>query len=193
MTCATRPNSGGSCAPRPGEQPAAAKTVIDRALPGHTSDVTFRRRTAGVGSLGVPRYVGIGEHQGALVAREAKSRAPLAIAWAQSHKEESAHYATIIKRAIRAPDPFLRVDAHWVVRRLAHDCSRIELDAIARSSELSTVLNAMGRETANIHRGAKALAPIRKHLAKQKAGWLAAASERMAEATLKDWKAWRKH
>jgi uncharacterized protein (DUF2252 family) len=175
-----------------GTASTVAKTVIGRALPGHMSEVTYRRRTAGVGSLGVPRYVGIGEHQGALVAREAKSRAPLAIAWAQGHKTEPAHYAAIIRRSVRAPDPFLKIDARWVVRRLAHDCSRIELDAIARSSELSTVLNAMGRETANVHRGAKVLAPIRKHLAKQKSGWLAAAAERMADATLKDWRAWRK-
>jgi hypothetical protein len=145
-----------------------------------------------MGSLGVPRYVGIGEYQGALIAREAKSRAPLAIAWAQGHKTEPAHYAAIIKQAVRAPDPFLKIDAHWVVRRLAHDCSRIELADIARTSELSTVLNAMGHEAANIHRGAKAITPVKKHLAKQKTGWLAAAAERMADATLKDWKAWRK-
>ena len=175
-----------------GTAPALAKTVISGALPGHTSDVTFRRRTAGVGSLGVPRYVGIGQHQGALVAREAKSRAPLAIAWAQGHKTEPAHYAAIIKRAVRASDPFLKIDTRWVIRRLAHDCSRIELADIAWTAELSIVLNAMGREAANVHRGAKALAPIRKHLAKQKSGWLAVAAERMAEATLKDWKMWRK-
>ena len=126
------------------------------------------------------------------MAREAKARAPLAIAWAQGHKTEPAHYEAIIKHAIRAPDPFLKVDTDWIVRRLAHDCSRIELADIAKTSELSAVLNAMGRETANIHRGAKNLAAIRKHLAKQKSGWLAEAVDKMADATLKDWKAWRK-
>ena len=175
-----------------GTAPAAAKTVIRAALPRHMSDATFRQRTAGVGGLGVPRYVGIGEHQGALVAREAKSRAPASIAWVQGSKAEPADYAAIIKRAVRAPDPFLKVDADWIVRRLAHDCSRIDLADIARTSDLSIVLNAMGRETANVHRGAKSLAPIRKHIAKLKSGWLAAAAERMADATLKDWKAWRK-
>ncbi|HEV2650788.1 MAG TPA: DUF2252 family protein [Rhizomicrobium sp.] len=175
-----------------GSAPSAAKAVILSALPSHMNAVTFRQRTAGVGSLGVPRYVGIGEHQGALVAREAKARAPLAIAWAQGHKTEPAHYAAIIRRSVRAPDPFVKIDSRWVVRRLAHDCSRIEVADIARTSDLSIVLNAMGRETANVHRGAKAPAPVRKHLAKQKPGWLAAAAERMAEATFKDWKAWRK-
>jgi hypothetical protein len=51
----------------------------------------------------------------------------------------------------------------------------------------------MGRETANVHWGTpEKVRAIRRDLKRRKPRWLRDAAETMAEATLKDWKVWRK-
>jgi hypothetical protein len=70
---------------------------------------------------------------------------------------------------------------------------RIELGDVADTKARREVLNAMGRETANAHWGdRKAAALIVEDLKERKASWLYSHAARMAEATLKDWRAWRK-
>jgi hypothetical protein len=55
------------------------------------------------------------------------------------------------------------------------------------------LLFSMGWETANIHLGSrKAVKAIRKHLARQKSGWLYNAATDMVKAVRQDWQAWRK-
>ena len=52
-------------------------------------------------------------------------------------------------------------------------------------------MNAMGRETANIHLGSKqAIAAVRKDLDARPGKWLFRAATAMAEATRADWQAW---
>jgi hypothetical protein len=173
--------------------PAEAKSLLAAHMPKGTAEIGFKRRTAGVGSLGLPRFVATGLVDGSLVAREAKARAPSAHAWASDGRHEPSHMPTLLARAIRPQDPFLHVGPDWVVRRLAPHCETIELADIADAAERRAVLNAMGRETANIHRGAQgARGRILKHLGSQKDGWLYAAASAMAETVRKDWKAWRK-
>ena len=54
------------------------------------------------------------------------------------------------------------------------------------------VLEAMGRETANIHLGTEEKRrAILKDLRKRKGNWLLRAAEAMAAATENDWKVWR--
>jgi hypothetical protein len=51
----------------------------------------------------------------------------------------------------------------------------------------------MGWETANIHFGSpKMVREIRRHLKKQRSGWLHAAAKEMAKAVTEDWRAWKK-
>jgi hypothetical protein len=81
---------------------------------------------------------------------------------------------------------------HWIVRRLSPHCSRIELDALASNREECRLLEAMGRETANIHLGTEEKRrAILKDLRGRKQNWLVTAAESMAEAMASDWRVWR--
>jgi hypothetical protein len=52
---------------------------------------------------------------------------------------------------------------------------------------------AMGRELANVHLGTRrAEVIVRRDLPQRKPKWLRQAAEVMAEATIEDWKKWRK-
>ena len=173
--------------------PAEAKALLVAQLPKGAADIGFKRRTAGAGSLGLPRFVATRLAAGSPVAREAKARAPSAHAWANGGKHDPTHTPALLARAIRPEDPFLHIGPDWVVRRLAPHCENIELADIADAAERRAVLNAMGRETANIHRGTRgARARILRHLDKQKDGWLHEAASAMADSVRKDWKVWKK-
>jgi len=102
-------------------------------------------------------------------------------------------YAAALAHAVRSPDPYLRVEPDWIVRRLAPHCERIVLSDLASAGAQREVLHTMGSETANIHRGTRgAAARIARHLSRQKEDWLYDAARGMANATLKDWKVWKK-
>jgi hypothetical protein len=175
------------------EPPDDVKRLILHHLPKGMADMMFRRRVAGAGSLGLPRFAAVGMLDGSYVGREAKARAPSARVWAGVGAASPRAQGLIVARAMRPRDPFLHVEPHWIVRRLAPHSERIALADIARAGERRAVLHAMGVETANIHRGTTgAMARIARHLAAQKDGWLHDAAARMAEAVRKDWKAWKK-
>jgi hypothetical protein len=92
---------------------------------------------------------------------------------------------------VRVPDPFVGVNGHWLIRRLAPDCSRIGLGSLPKTRQELKLLHAMGWETANIHLGTKAAAGrVLKDLNQQPDKWLRRAAEAMAKATLEDWKGW---
>jgi hypothetical protein len=152
----------------------------------------FVHRRAGLGSLGRQRITLLCEWRGGMVAREAKPLVPSAWAWARG-KSQGAKlwYEAITTRAVRVPDPFLRLQGHWVLRRLAPDCSRIELSDLPAERDSLRLLWAMGRETANVHLGSpKALPQIKRDLARRKKNWLREAATRMSRATLGEWKEW---
>ena len=175
------------------EPPADAKALLLRHLPKGGPEVSFRRRTAGAGSLGLPRFVALRLADRAYVAREAKKRAPSALSWAGLGRDDPAIHGDFLARAIRPHDPFLCVEPHWVVRRLAPHCERIELEAISDGKAQREVLHAMGVETANLHRSTRgATARIRAHLDKLDDEWLLDNARRMADAVHKDWKVWTK-
>lgn len=81
----------------------------------------------------------------------------------------------------------------WTVRRLAPDCSRIELVAVPRKKDHYDWLRAMGWEAANIHLGTpRAAAIILGDLKRRPAQWLRQAAIAMQVATRKDHSAWAK-
>ena len=173
--------------------PKDARRALERMLPERHLDFAVYHRSAGMGSLGRQRFVAVAEWRGGRVAREAKALAPSAWTFASRGRGSIIHYADIIATAIRVPDPFVRLIGRWIVRRLAPHCTRIELDALAKSRDEKRLLHAMGFETANIHLGtAKARKRILRDLAKRKPGWLPSAVHTMAEAVQSDWLAWRK-
>jgi hypothetical protein len=97
-------------------------------------------------------------------------------------------------RAIRAGGPFVRAEGWWLLRRLAPDCSRIELADLPTKRDEVRMLRNMGRETANVHLGSPgAKGRILKHLAGQRTGWLREVAGRMSETVSAEAEAWRGH
>ena len=162
--------------------------ALRRSLPDPRLRYRVGRRVAGVGSLGRPRFVALTEWGGAHIAREAKAWLPSAAEWARGRPSGSAHGATLLKRAVRAPDPFFAIDEGWVVRRLAPDCSRIELSDLPGKRDEEKLLRVMGWETANLHLGTPRRAVVRAHLRSRPKRWLDEAA--MAETVDADWRAW---
>jgi hypothetical protein len=87
--------------------------------------------------------------------------------------------------------PFVGVMGRRLIRRLAPDCSRIDLASLPKKRDELKLLHAMGWETANVHLGTKrARHDILKELDRRPGKWLRRATEAMPAATLADWKTW---
>lgn len=176
------------------DAPISAIDALEHLMPVPGIPYRLARRVAGLGSLGHARYVAIANWHGGRIAREAKALVPSASSWANNHEGPAEIlYQTIINRAVRCPDPFVQLRGRWIVRRLAPDCSRIELASLRAPSTELRLLHAMGWETANIHLGtASARKILLRHLAKEKGKWLHHAAEAMLEAVRSDWNVWKK-
>jgi hypothetical protein len=174
------------------DAPAKAKRVLVLALPEKKLKYRVVHRVAGLGSLGRERFAAIAEWDGGLIAREAKALLPSACVWAYGQRDDRPRYDQILRQAVRCLDPFLSLRKRWVVRRLAPDCSRVELAMMSKDHDAHKLLEAMGRETANVHLGSRrAIARVERDLAKRPAAWLHHAAREMVEATIKDWNEWR--
>jgi len=170
-----------------------ARRLLAAALPPQASEVRIVQRQAGLGSLGRRRLVAIGRWHGAMIAREAKPLAPSAWLWASAARLRNPRYLELIRRAVRVPDPFLHVHGIWLLRRLAPDCSRIELASLPRNNDESRLLWMMGWETANMHLATPQQRPrILADLEARRSGWLVKAAARMAQELERDWRRWRK-
>jgi hypothetical protein len=169
------------------------RRLLHTALPVRGLQVRIIHRQAGLGSLGRVRLVALANWYGGMIAREAKPLAPSAWLWAQKARPRPARYREILRRAVRVPDPFLRVEGKWLIRRLAPDGSRIELASLPRNRDEDRLLWMMGWETANMHLGsADRVRPILADLKKRKRNWLSDAAARMAQAVERDWRKWRR-
>jgi hypothetical protein len=178
---------------RPAAAPPGVRKLLRKALPPVDGKIRVLARVAGLGSLGRPRYVALGLAQGGMAAREAKAMLPSAFAWANGVEEERFLCCRLAERAIRSPDPFYKAKNGWLLRRLAPHCSRIPLADFPARRDERRILDAMGRETANVHWGTpEAVAAIRRDLKRRRGGWLFESATTMAEATLAEWKEWRK-
>jgi uncharacterized protein (DUF2252 family) len=174
------------------EAPAKVRKMLAAHLPGPRTKFRIGHRIAGLGSLGRPRYVALAGWQGAKIAREAKAMLPSAFGWAIGRPSERLHGHAILARAVRCQDPCFTFTGRWLVRRLGPHCSRIELWMLPKKWDERHLLEAMGRETANLHLGSSAsIAAVRADLARRPKGWLLAAAKQMADATITDWKAWK--
>ena len=175
-----------------GEIPESAREAIEHLLPERGLPYRLVPRRAGLGSLGHLRVVAIADYKGGRVAREAKALTPSALQWLNPKLPSEILYAAILRRAVRCPDPYVQMRGHWLVRRLSPHCSRVELEALGTSREECRLLEAMGRETANIHVGTEEKRrAILKDLRARKGNWLLGAAQSMARAMEKDWRVWR--
>jgi len=176
-----------------GKPPATARKALRQMLPDPEIGVRYVRRVSGLGSLGRERFVAIADWHGGRIAREAKASAPSACSWAAggSGRKSRIYYQTLLDEAVRCPDPFVRLKRQWIVRRLAPDCSRIELAALPATRDELALLRAMGWETANVHLGSARAGQLRADLRARRGGWLLDAAGRMRDEVRHDWRAWR--
>jgi hypothetical protein len=177
-----------------GKIPSSAAKALRRMLPDQKLKYRVVHRIAGLGSLGRLRYVALADWHGGSVAREAKELTTSAWLWANPSKKRRVKifYQDILTRSLRCPDPFAKLCGRWMLRRLAPDCSRIELASLPATHDAVKLLFAMGWETANVHLGSVKASVLLKDLAKRPSGWLHQVAEEMFEATSHDWQDWRK-
>jgi hypothetical protein len=173
--------------------PSSASKALERALPSPRPGYRIAHRVGGLGSLGRRRYVAIAEWHGGKIAREAKELAPPVWMWAHGEdRKAKIRYEEILEHSLRCQDPFLAVRERWVVRRLAPDCSRIELSKLPKQHDSMRLLRSMGWETANVHLGSAKARVLLKELGKRKRGWLHQAALAMVDSVNADWQEWRK-
>src|SRR5450432_2590147 len=179
--------------PYTSKPPDEARKLIEDSFPLPKRNYQLKRRVAGLGSLGHPRILALSSWQGAFIAREAKGIRTSAWVWYKNSSSTDVCGAKLANRAIRVKDPCVHFHGHWLVRRLAPDCSRIELASLPAERDESRLLYDMGWETANMHFGTPAaITKIKDDLKHRKGRWLHKASKAMTKATLQDWEEWRK-
>uniref|UniRef100_B0T7A7 DUF2252 domain-containing protein n=1 Tax=Caulobacter sp. (strain K31) TaxID=366602 RepID=B0T7A7_CAUSK len=148
--------------------------LLREAMPDPTAAFAAFPRSAGLGSLGRPRFVARTAWRGGPVLREAK--AVVVSAWVLRHGgDATVRIADIAGGRFRAPDPHYRVADGVVVRRLSPSSRKIEAkDSKDRALLLSLdMLTAMGREIAACHAGDRDRAPaLGEHLRSLTPGWL---------------------
>lgn len=172
--------------------PDEVRQLLEESLPAG-SEYRLKRRIAGLGSLGHPRILALSSNRGAFIAREAKAIRPSAWVWHNKGSKWVLYGARLASRCTRVQDPFVRFHNRWLVRRLAPDCSRIELASLSAERDEARLLYSMGWETANMHFGSPLTIPqIKRDLSQRKGSWLHKAAKAMYKATLKDWQDWRK-
>ncbi len=178
--------------PRADKVPPPIKNILVRALPEPVSSYQILHRQAGLGSLGRRRFTLVAQWCGGYIAREAKELVPSAWRWMEKKPTAKISYTAIISRAVRVADPTVSTHQQWFIRRLAPDCSRIELNQLPAKRDELKLLHAMGLETANIHLGTPGAAKkIVADLRKRPSRWLYNAAQAMERATIRDWKQWR--
>ena len=156
---------------------------------------TWHEHSAGTGSLGHRRAVGVGPAADSTPhAREAKQLGPGTAVWASRHLDAPPHPADLYRRvedAVRGPAGATRVES-WQVRDLAPDVVRIELSGLPRHHE-RRLLRSMARAAADVHgsdadKGRRA----REDAAALDVDRFRSLVDAMRTATLEDAESWRK-
>ncbi len=175
--------------------PSDAVKGLRKLLPDRKLRMRLSHRVAGLGSLGRQRVVALAEFEGGLIAREAKQLTDSAWLWAwpppRTRRKCKINYQEALDKSIRCHDPFVKLRGEWIVRRLAPDCSRIELTSLPATHDAVKLLHAMGWETANVHLGTAEAKVLLGDLKSRGADWLHENAKVMVESVQKDWKAWK--
>jgi Uncharacterized protein conserved in bacteria (DUF2252) len=169
--------------------PARYADALGAALPQHTNVLSMHSRRAGCGSRGLPRFVVYGEWRGGPIAREVK--ALVRSCWNLDRPEAPADLPIrLASGAFRSPDPWLSQGDGSLVRRFGPNARNLELKDIGRVRK--RLVRAMGHELANLHAASANTSAIVADLEARKPSWLANAATAVVEATVKDFKEFRK-
>jgi Uncharacterized protein conserved in bacteria (DUF2252) len=179
-----------------GDLPDVVRKGFRKSLPdGAEPEYRILQRPKGLGSLGRRRYLALVHWQGALMMREAKPVLPSACLWAAKKRTGKGNpwLEKTVESAVRCADPYYGVRRGWLVRRIAPDCSRIDLDELIHHGDIASLLRCMGAETANIHLGAaRAVKSIKAGWRGLPKDWLESAANKMLKHCLEDWHQFKK-
>ena len=171
--------------------PAGALKAIERLMPERgtqTADCAPRRGSGQPGPGAVRGAGGLarridrarGEGAGAIRVRVGGER--------RRHGADSVSAGARTRRSA-APTRSCKLQKRWIVRRLAPDCSRIELVALPKERDELKLLHAMGFETANVHLGSVAGRVLAADLKQRGRDWLYRAARAMEKAVTADFEA----
>jgi Uncharacterized protein conserved in bacteria (DUF2252) len=154
----------------------------------------------GLGSLGRMRFFALVDWLGGPVAREAKACALSSWLWAEGKSTGENRIAELLKKGVRSPDPFVSIQDNWLVRPIAADCGRIDLDQLEacgsdkdRYTDQMKLLRAMGFETANIHLGSTTAYELEDALKSFTLDEFKRATQQMLQVVEEDFAVWQKH
>src|SRR5262249_2010032 len=131
--------------------------ALEASRPDASVQFDYFARTAGTGSLGRPRYFGVGQWHSDLIIREAK--AIVRSGWSLAHDgSHDLRCVEIARGKYRCPEPSYDLDGHVLVRKLSPNDYKVEAKPKAASGSEShkavavsvlvnpKMLNAMGRD-----------------------------------------------
>ena len=151
--------------------PEDAMAALKAKLPDGAQILAFLQPKAGdppgMGSRGKCRFYALATWKGAKVLREAKPVVPSAMAWVRADNAGRG-LLEMLSSSRRCPDPLQEIRGKWVVRRLAADSSKIELDDLdgagANEDRERKVFESMGAEIGNLHLGSISAPTLREEL-----------------------------
>ena len=167
--------------------------ALASAMPEPKLAVTYGARTAGLGSLGRPRWIGLAQWRGGPVVREAKAALPSSWTLPDGRGRQPLYGAKIATARYRAPDPWYRVVGHIVVRRLSPNNRKLDAAEYPLDLMNKKMLRLMGRELAAVHLGLDdRRTAVRRDLERRDPEWLRSAIERAAKFIRDEYREWRK-
>jgi len=172
------------------------REALRKAMPADAEEPLIWYRSAGLGSLGRPRWVAQALWRGDWVIREAKGMVPSAWSRVDRRTTRAIRSLELATGRFRAPDPLLSLADGIAIRRLSPNNRKINAESPARSVSADTekrvglsvlldpeMLKAMGAELAAIHLGTADMGDaIRQDLGARRKGWLAEAAARAAKS-----------
>jgi hypothetical protein len=173
------------------EVPDRARHSLIEALP-KDLEPEYTTREAGVGSLGRPRFVAIAKWHTGLVIREAKAQLPSAWDWAHGKPDGKSRLMDAAWSCSRSPDPYLQADGDFVIRRLAADTNKIDIEDLAPHALQAALFEAMGSDLGSFHAGDQDdVHAIKKDLNKRDDDWLDDAADQAEKQVLADFEEWQ--
>jgi hypothetical protein len=161
------------------------RKALRDALPDGAQVQRFASRSKGGGSLGRPRFLVIASWNSGRVVREAKALVPSAWAWAHGDGDEN-RFLQAAFGSYRSPDPHLRCDAGFVLRRVAPDSRKINVDDIQVNGLTKELLKAMAADLAAVHAASAKTSEIVEDLSRRPRQWLREAVKVAKDATRRD-------
>ena len=128
--------------------------ALASSLAGRSTNFATARRKAGVGSLGRPRWIAVADRRDDEgIVHEAKALVTSAWHLARGTPNAPVRASDAANGRYRAPDPVYRAEGGIVVRRLAPDYGKFEIDKKGEPVLAPEILRAMARDLANVHLG----------------------------------------